>query len=293
MAGPGRRLRELLAQPGAVAAAGAYSALSARMVEQAGFQAVYASGAGVSNSLLGEPDVGLVTQTEMVAQVRYMAQATALPIVADADTGYGNALNVVRTVREFESAGAAAIQLEDQVMPKRCGHFEGKQVISAGEMVSKLHAALDARRDPDLMVIARTDARAVLGMEEALRRGRLYLQAGADMVFVEAPGSLEELGQVGALPGWQLANMVEDGKTPLLSVAELSGLGFKLVIFPNTALRAAMKAMAEVLGQLKADGSSKGLLDRVVTMGQRNQITGMAGIKELERRYGSPADESL
>ncbi len=293
MGGPGHRLRTLLAQPGAVVAPGAFSGLSAKMVEQAGFSAVYASGAGVANNLLGQPDVGLLTMTEMLEQIRHMTAATSLPLVADVDTGYGNLINVHRTVQQFEAAGVAGIQIEDQVMPKRCGHFEGKEVVSTSEMVAKLQAALEARRDADLLVIARTDARAKLGLEEALDRAARYLEAGADMAFVEAPTSVEELQEITKLPGWTMANMVEDGKTPLLTAEELAEIGFKFVIFPNTASRAAMRSMEEVLGLLKREGGSGGFRDRLVSMADRNRITGLDAIRDLESRYlHNSTDES-
>ena len=293
MSGPGHRLRTLLAQPGAVVAPGAFSGLSAKMVEQAGFSAVYASGAGVANNLLGQPDVGLLTMTEMLEQIRHMTAATSLPLVADVDTGYGNPINVHRTVQEFEAAGVAGIQIEDQVMPKRCGHFEGKEVVSTSEMVAKLQAALEARRDADLLVIARTDARAKLGLEEALDRAARYLEAGADMAFVEAPTSVEELQEITKLPGWTMANMVEDGKTPLLTAEELAEIGFKFVIFPNTASRAAMRSMEEVLGLLKREGGSGGFRDRLVSMADRNRITGLDSVRDLESRYlDNSTDES-
>ena len=293
MGGPGHRLRTFLAQPGAVVAPGAFSGLSAKMVEQAGFSAVYASGAGVANNLLGQPDVGLLTMTEMLEQIRHMTAATSLPLVADVDTGYGNPINVHRTVQQFEAAGVAGIQIEDQVMPKRCGHFEGKEVVSTSEMVAKLQAALEARRDADLLVIARTDARAKLGLEEALDRAARYLEAGADMAFVEAPTSVEELQEITKLPGWTMANMVEDGKTPLLTAEELAEIGFKFVIFPNTASRAAMRSMEEVLGLLKREGGSGGFRDRLVSMADRNRITGLDAIRDLESRYlHNSTDES-
>ena len=293
MSGPGHRLRTLLAQPGALVAPGAFSGLSAKMVEQAGFSAVYASGAGVANNLLGQPDVGLLTMTEMLEQIRHMTAATSLPLVADVDTGYGNPINVHRTVQEFEAAGVAGIQIEDQVMPKRCGHFEGKEVVSTSEMVAKLQAALEARRDADLLVIARTDARAKLGLEEALDRAGRYLETGADMAFVEAPTSVEELQEITKLPGWTMANMVEDGKTPLLTAEELAEIGFKFVIFPNTASRAAMRSMEEVLGLLKREGGSGGFRDRLVSMADRNRITGLDSVRDLESRYlDNSTDES-
>lgn len=290
MGGTAGRLRRLLQGPEILVAPGAFNALSASLVQQAGFQAVYCSGAGIANMLLGRPDVGLVTMSEMVQQIRYMAAVTTLPIIADGDTGYGNPLNVVRTVQEYESAGAAAIQLEDQVFPKRCGHFEGKQVIPAAEMVAKIRAACDSRSNPDTVIIARTDARAVLGLEQAMERARAYREAGAELIFLEAPTSVDELRQVGGLPGWQMANMVENGKTPLLTADQLGELGFRLVIFPNTGMRAALKAMEAALSQLGQERTSAGMLDRLATMADRNRVTGMEQIQELERLYKHEGD---
>jgi carboxyvinyl-carboxyphosphonate phosphorylmutase len=267
-------------------APGAYDALSARLIQQAGFDAVYMTGAGVTISLLGEPDVGLTTMTEVVDQARRIVAATDVPVIADADTGYGNALNVTRTVREFERAGVAAIHLEDQETPKKCGHFEGKRLVSAEEMVGKVEAAVEARRDPDFVLIARVDARAVHGIEEAIRRGQMYRKAGADVIFVEAPASVDELRLIGrSFDCPLLVNMAEGGKTPLLPAAELESLGFRLVIFPGSLYRAAVPAMQRVLEEIKRAGTTQGMLDQLLSFEDRNQITGLARYSDLERRF--------
>ncbi|MBX6342311.1 MAG: isocitrate lyase/phosphoenolpyruvate mutase family protein, partial [Thermomicrobiaceae bacterium] len=225
----GARLREALARPGALVVPGAVDALNARLVEEAGFDAVYATGAGIANALLGLPDLGLATMSEILEQVRRIVAAVSIPVVADVDTGYGNPLNVYRTVQEFERAGVAAIQIEDQVSPKRCGHFSGKEVIPEEEMIRKIAAAREARRDDALVLIARTDALATHGLDEAVRRGRAYAAAGADLIFVEAPRSDAELAALPpAIPAPLVANMTEGGLTPLHSAAELAAMGYKV-----------------------------------------------------------------
>jgi 2-methylisocitrate lyase-like PEP mutase family enzyme len=287
-ASPGARLHHLVATAAPVLAPGAPNALTARVVADSGFDVVYASGAGIANWALGVPDLGLTSMQEVVTEVGRICEAVGVPVIADADAGYGNALNVYRTVRELERAGVAAIQLEDQVDPKRCGHFEGKQVIDDTEMVAKLHAALDARRDSELMIIARTDARAVEGLDRAIERGRAYRDAGADAVFVEAPLDLGELARIGAeVPGPLVANIVEGGKTPIVGREELDDLGFAIVLYANLAARAAMHAMHEVLDELHAHGSSASVEDRIVTMQERNRLTGMDAWRALEARYGT------
>jgi 2-methylisocitrate lyase-like PEP mutase family enzyme len=285
---PGARLRTLLATSSPVIAPGAANALSARIVADCGFAVVYVSGAGIANWSLGVPDLGLTSMSEVVAHVAHICSAVDVPVIADADTGYGNALNVTRTVREFERAGVAAIQLEDQVDPKRCGHFEGKEVVPIPEMVAKLHATVDARRDPGLVIIARTDARAVEGLSGAIDRAHAYREAGADAIFVEAPIDEGELARIGAeVPGPLVANMVEGGKTPILPSERLSELGFALVIYANVAARAAMKAMHDVLSVLRREGTSASLEDRIVTMAERNRLTGMDEWRGLEERFSS------
>lgn len=282
-------LRARLGEPRILVAPGAADALTARVIEEAGFEAVYATGAGIANALLGVPDVGLTTMTEIVAQAGRMADAVGVPVIADADTGFGGPHNVVRTVRELERAGVAAIQLEDQVSPKRCGHFEGKEVIPTAEMVKKIEAALYARRDPDLVLIARTDARAVEGLAAAIERGRAYAAAGADVVFVEAPRTVEELRRLpGAIPAPLLANMVEGGKTPLLPASELEAMGYRIVIFANAALRVALKAVGEAMRVLRAEGTTASLLDRMVPWEERQRLVGLPRFEALDRRFAVP-----
>lgn len=282
-----RVLRNLLKEPRIIVAPGAPNALTAKIIEQTGgFQAIYMTGSGTTTNFIGEPDIGLLTMTEMITQAKNLDMAVGLPVIADANTGYGNAINVVRTVREYERTGVAAIHIEDQVFPKRCGHFEGKQVVSQSEMVGKIKAAVEAREDPDFVLIARTDARAVLGLDEALRRAYAYLEAGADVIFVEAPQSLEELEIIAkSINAPLLANMVEDGKTPLLTAQELEEIGYKIVIFPSSAQRAAAKAIQELMQLLKETGTTKDFSDRMVTFEGRNLITGLARYKEMEKKY--------
>ena len=282
------RLRGLLAGPDPVLAPGAYDALSARLVERAGFPAVYMTGFGVSASLAGLPDAGLLTMTEMVDQARRIVDAVGVPVIADADTGYGNPLNVIRTVRAYERAGVAAIHLEDQVAPKRCGHTEGKQVIPPGEMAEKIRAAVAARRTEDFLIIARTDARAVEGLDAALERARRYRDAGADVLFVEAPQSEAEIEAVArAFPEVPLLfNWAEGGKTPPLGLDRLRALGFRLIIFPISALLAAVRAVSDVLGQIRAAGSPIPALDRLARFDEFLAFIGFPEIRELEHRFG-------
>jgi carboxyvinyl-carboxyphosphonate phosphorylmutase len=250
------RLRQLLAAPGIVVAPGAYDGFSARLVEAAGYQACYMTGAGTAASHLGQPDLGLATLTEMADHARHLAAAISLPLIADADTGYGNALNVVRTVREYERAGVAGLHLEDQVAPKKCGHIAGKQVIPAKEFAEKVRAASEHRTDDDFVIIARTDARAVTGLDDAIERGNRYAEAGADLIFVEAPQSLEEIERVTReVKAPLLANMVAGGRTPAVTVKELERLGFKLVIFPGVCMAAAIPAIEAALERLRAAGT--------------------------------------
>jgi 2-methylisocitrate lyase-like PEP mutase family enzyme len=285
---PARALRTLLVQPGAATVPGAANALTARLVQEAGFPTVLFTGAGFANLEFAIPDLGLTTMTEVVDQVGRMVEAVDIPVIADADTGYGNPLNVQRTVREFEQAGAAAIILEDQVFPKRCGHFDGKDVIPLAEMIAKVHAAVDARRNADTVIIARTDARAVFGIEHAIDRARMFVEAGADGTFVEAPMDVKELALIPQRIGVpQMANMVEGGKTPVLPTAELGRLGFKLVVFANAALRASLKAMQDVLGVLARDGTTDAVLDRMVSWEERQRLVDLRGFSELEARYAS------
>lgn len=284
---PAARLRELLSQDGVVLAPGAYDALSARVVAAAGFPAVYMTGFGTSAGRLGRPDAGLLTLTEMADNARRIAAAIDVPLIADADTGYGNPINVMRTVQEFEQAGVAAIHLEDQVTPKKCGHVAGKQVIPRQEMVQKVRAAVAARRDPNFVLIARTDARAVLGLEEAIRRASDYRDAGADVIFVEGPESQVELRAVAqALPGVPLLyNWAETGRTPPLSAQAIAELGYKVIIFPTTTLLAATRAMQQAVERLRRDGSPLGAFEHMLSFDQFYEFIGWPELRRLEREY--------
>ena len=265
------RLRRLLSEE-TLALPGVFNALTAQLVEQTGFKAVYVSGAGLSNCA-GYPDEGLLTLPEFVQQAKYVADAVSIPVICDADTGFGETLNVARTIREFEAAGVAGIHMEDQEWPKRCGHLEGKTVVEADAMAEKIRAAVHARTDPEFLIIARTDARSVEGLDKAIQRGRLYVDAGADAIFPEALETEEEFQvfaekvkpRFGARAPILMANMTEFGKSPLMSVERLGQLGYRIVIFPQTALRVAMKAMKEVLLDLKEKETQKGFVNRMMT----------------------------
>lgn len=287
-----KKLRQALAAPGFVLAPGAYDALSAKIIAHTGFDAVYVTGYGASASRLGQPDVGLMSLGEMVTHIRGIVGAVpGVPVIADADNGYGNALNVRRAVQEYEAAGVAALQLEDQMLPKRCGHMEGKRVISTGEMVGKLRAALDARTDPDLVIIARTDARAVEGFEAAIQRCLAYRDAGADVIFLEAPASREELAEVGRRVDAPLfANLIERGRTPLVPLNDLVEMGYKIAIYPLATLYAAAQAVRNVLVELREGGTTEPLIDRMIAFEEFNQLIGLPAYQELEARY-VPADE--
>lgn len=284
MAGPGRRLRDAWAQ-GTIAVPGVFNPLVARIAERLGFRAVYLSGAALSAGL-GVPDVGLVTASEFADAARAIAQATSLPLLCDADTGFGEALNVERTVRLFEAAGAAGIHLEDQEMPKRCGHLSGKSLVSAETMAAKIRAAVAARRDPDFVIIARTDARGVAGMDNAIRRAKLYLEAGADALFPEAMESAEEFRQFArAVPAVLLANNTEFGKSPNLDVAAFAELGYRMVLFPVTAFRSALKAAQDTLAAIQAVGHQRDRLSSMLTRQELYELLDYHGYEERDRRY--------
>ncbi len=287
----GPRLRALLVGSNPVLAPGAYDALSARLVERAGFPAVYMTGFGVSASLVGLPDAGLLTMTEMAEQARRLVDAVSVPVIADADTGYGNPINVIRTVQMYERAGVAAIHLEDQVAPKKCGHTEGKQVIPPEEMAEKVRAAVAARRSEDFLIIARTDARAIEGLDAALERARRYRKAGADILFVEAPQSEAEIEAVAAaLPDVPLLfNWAEGGKTPPMGFDRLRVLGFRLIIFPVSTLLAATRAISDVLAQIRAAGTPISSLNHFTPFDEFLALIGFPDIRELERRFGGSA----
>lgn len=286
-----RRLRELLAGPEPVLAPGAFDALSARIVEAASFPAVYMTGFGSSAALLGRPDVGLLTQTEMVENARRIVQAVALPVIADADTGYGNPLNVIRTVHEYERAGVAAIHIEDQITPKRCGHMDHKQVLPVEEMVAKIRAATAARQSPDFVLIARTDARAVEGLAAALDRAERYRDAGADVLFVEAPESEDEIAAIArrftSIP--LLFNWAEGGKTPPIPIERLREYGFRLIIFPSSLLLSATSAMRAAAAQIREAGSPLPLLSSLPTFQQFTDFVGLPEVQDLEQRFGIAA----
>ena len=284
------RLRELLAQPQILVAPGAHDALSAKIVAKAGFDAVYFTGYGQAASHLGGPDVGLMTMTEMVMRARNFAAAVDVPVIADGDTGFGNVINVMRTVQEYEAAGVAAIQLEDQVAPKKCGHMTGRQVVPLEEMVGKIKAAVSARQDPDFVIIARTDARTNLGIEEALRRGKAFAEAGADVLFIESPESLEEMKLITSsfdIP--VLANMVEGGRTPLMTAQELQELGYGLVIFPTSSTYITAQAVTRVMQELKNSGTTKALLDEMIPFQQFNELVGLPAVREIEDKFLLPS----
>jgi methylisocitrate lyase len=280
---PGARLRARLKQ-GLLVLPGVFNAITALLAEQVGFEALYLSGAGVTNSLLGMPDIALITLTEMAQQARYVARAVKLPVVADADTGYGETLNVVRTVEEFEQAGLAGLHLEDQVAPKRCGHLDGKQVIPAEEMVKKIRAAVRARSDPNFLLIARTDARSINGLEDAIARAQRYLDAGADAIFPESLESREEFEAFAkAVSAPLMANMTEFGKTPYLDAQEFAEMGYAMVIFPMTAFRVMMHAAREALHTLKETGTQQGLLDRMQTRKELYELLRYADYERLDK----------
>jgi 2-methylisocitrate lyase-like PEP mutase family enzyme len=285
-----QRLRQLLDNHEPVVAPGVYDGLTARLVERAGFNAAIVTGAGVAASTLGVPDVGLATMSEVLTQTKNITHAVDIPVVADCDTGYGNPLNVRRTIQEFEATGVAGLFIEDQVAPKRCGHFRGKSVIAVEEMMQKIHAAVDARRDPDLLLITRTDAAAVSGIEAAVDRARAYVDAGAEMLFVEAPQSREDLEYVAAqlapLGVPLMVNLVEGGRTPLLPVTELAKIGFRFVSFSGSLQKTAIKAMQELLVRLYEDGDVEAFYpSRMVSLDERSDILGLPEFFELEQRY--------
>ena len=273
---PSTALRKLIGGDEIIVAPGVYDGMSARLVQRAGFAAVYATGGGIARSM-GYPDLGLLGLTEVADRLSVIVEHAGVPVIADADTGYGNTLNVRRTIREFERAGVAALHLEDQTFPKRCGHLDDKTVVPRGEMVQKLRAARDAASDADLVLIARTDAIAVEGLEAAIERALAYAEAGADVIFVEAPTSeaqMETIARRVSTP--KLLNMFEGGKTPLVPLDRLQALGYRIVIIPSDLQRAAIRAMQDVLTAIRRDGNSRALADRMATFTEREAIVGTA-----------------
>ncbi len=287
---PARRLRERLRSTQLLVAPGVFDGLSARIAAAAGFEALYASGGAIARSA-GVPDLGLLDFTEMLARVREIADATDLPVIADADTGYGNALNVYRTVREFERLGIAALHLEDQVSPKKCGHYAGKQLVPADEMIGKLRAAQDARQDPALVLIARTDARAVESLDGAIRRGNRYAEAGADLIFVEAPESEDELRTIARqVRAPLLVNMFQGGRTPLVAPDALAAMGYRVMIVPSDLQRAAIRAMQDAAAAVRATGTAAGLGARLAGFDERDALVDLASWQRRERVYGAAGD---
>jgi methylisocitrate lyase len=288
MASGAQRIRDLCRENRPLVLGGVYDGVSARLAEQAGFEALFIGGFSVAATLLGEPDFGYLTQTEMADAARRICRLTTRPVLVDADTGYGNALNVLRTVELYHSAGAAGVFLEDQVWPKRCGHMRGKQVVERGEWFSKLRAVVSRRGTHDLFLVARTDARAALGLDEAIARGQAARDLGADAIFVEAPQSTAELERIArAIPGPKVANMVEGGATPLLTPAELHTLGFDLIVTPLAALLAAARAVRDVYAELRHSGTMRDRLEQLLSFEQFNALIDLERHYALERQFRS------
>lgn len=290
-----QRLRELLKQPGALVAPGAFDCVSALILQNAGFSCIYQSGYGTAASMLGWPDAGVIGRAEMADQAKRLSQAVSVPVVSDADDGFGNPIGVMQTVRAFESAGAAGIHFEDQKYPKKCGHLAGKELISKDEMVQKVRAAVDARVDPAFLLIARCDARSVNGLDDALSRGEAYAAAGADMIFVESPYSQKEAEQIAqALKGidllWNSATgrTSDGGKTPWIPVEVLEELGYKLILFPAQLLWAAAQTMTDLAARMHGSNSFQESLDRIMPFSDFNDLTGLSEIPELGSKYSTP-----
>ncbi|PKB64364.1 MAG: hypothetical protein BZY80_02915 [SAR202 cluster bacterium Io17-Chloro-G2] len=280
------RFRQLLAQPEIIMAPGAYDCLTAKIIEQAGFPAVYMTGAGTSVARLGQPDLALATMTEMLANAAAIAGSVDVPVIADADTGYGGVLNVGRTVRLYERTGVAAIHIEDQESPKRCGHLDNKRVIPADEMVQKIHAAVDARIDGNFTIIVRTDALAVTGWDDTMERCQAYVEAGADVLFVEAVRSKKQAQLITRrFEKPMLYNFVESGKSPLIPAGELQRLGFKLVIFPASALLLVTKAVAGLMAEIKNQGTPGFMIDQMVSLEDCFNLVGMAELLAQDAKY--------
>ncbi len=284
-------LKNYILDPEILVMPGAHDALSARIIEKAGFKALAIGGYPATAALMGKPDISFLTLPEMVDHLARLTDTVDIPILVDGDTGHGGVLNVARTVREFERAGAAALFIEDQVFPKRCGHMDGKQVVGREDMVAKIKAALDARKDPDLVITARTDALAVLGADEAIERANLYREAGADVIFVEAPRSVEEMRRINReVDAPTLANNVEGGKTPFLPAKELEAIGYNLVIYPVSATYAAAKAVTNLMEELMRTGTTAEFSDRMWQFSEFSEFIGLEEFRRRERRY---LDEGL
>ncbi|MBI3061247.1 MAG: isocitrate lyase/PEP mutase family protein [Deltaproteobacteria bacterium] len=281
-------IRDFLQAKGILVMPGVYDALSAKIAARAGFEVIFITGYSVSATLLGEPDFGLLTQTEMLSAAQRICSVAEAPVIVDADTGYGNAINVIRTVKELMRAGAAGMFLEDQVWPKRCGHMKGKQVIPLEEQIKKLEAALAARQGGDLYIVARTDARQALGLKEAIRRGVAFKDAGADAVFIEAPENKEEMREIARhVPGPLVANMIERGVTPLMRPEELKELGFELVVWPLGPLYASAQALQQVYATLREKGTTEEILERLISFDEFHKIVGLEEKYALDARFRS------
>jgi len=282
-----KMLKKLLQAKEILVAPGAYDVFSAKMIEKIGFKTVYMTGYGTSASILGKPDVGLLSMTEMSKRAGDIAKAVNVPVIADADTGYGNPLNVRRTVMEYERGGVAGIQLEDQVFPKKCGHMMGRKIIPKEEMVQKIKAACDVREDKDFVIIARTDARTNYGLDEAIARGKAYQEAGADLIFIESPESIEEMQKINSefskIP--TLANMVEGGRSPNLTIDELEKLGFSIVIFSTGPLYSATKGVKDYLTELKTKGTTSSRINKMISFKEFNELIGLQDYLDLEKKY--------
>ncbi|HLN86866.1 MAG TPA: oxaloacetate decarboxylase [Candidatus Limnocylindrales bacterium] len=290
---PRQTLKQLLKRDKLLVAPGCFDGLSARLVQEAGFEAAYLSGGAVARSM-GIPDIGLVTMSESVERAVQVVSAIKIPIIADADTGYGNAVNLVRTLREFERAGVAAIHIEDQITPKRCGHLDGKEVISLGEMIQKLQAALAARSDPDFCIIARTDARGVNGFDDAIKRGQAFARLGVDAIFIEAPQSEAELLEIPRrIPDIPLlVNVFKGGKTPMLPVERLEKMGYRIAIYPSETQRAAIHAMRNALSTLKREGTTESIDASLTTFKERDCVVDLEGWQKIEKDYMALDGES-
>jgi 2-methylisocitrate lyase-like PEP mutase family enzyme len=280
------RLIDVLKRDEFVVAPGVFEMLSARIADRMGFHALYMTGYGISASYLGLPDAGIATYTDMVSRARTITEGIVTPLIADADTGFGGLINVRHTVRGYEAAGVQAIQIEDQEMPKKCGHTPGRRVVPMDDMLRKIEVALDARTRQDTLIIARTDARSVLGLDEAIRRGKAYAKAGADIIFVEAPESEEEFQRVGGeIDAWLLANMVPTGKSPEISVERLQAMGFSLAIYPTAGMTAACSALKVAYDHIRAHGTTQGAAISSITMNELHDLVGFPEIWEFERRF--------
>ena len=284
-----QKIREAIKQKGVVVMPGVYDCLSAKIASRAGFEVIFITGYSVSATYLGEPDFGLLTQTELLSASQRICSVTDLPVIVDSDTGYGNAINTIRTVKELIRGGAAGMFLEDQVWPKRCGHMKGKQVIPLEEYLKKLQAAVEARGDKDnLFIVARTDARQALGLEEAIKRGQAFKKAGADAVFIEAPQSKEEMCEIGRnVPGPLVANMIERGVTPMMGPEELKDLGFELIVWPLGPLYASAQALQEVYTTLRRTGTTREIMERLIPFEEFHEIIGLEEKYALDAKYRS------